>query len=74
MHQKGIIYAPDFIINAGGLIHVAGPVMNQTEQQNLEKVDNIYNVLLNVFRDSVQNNIDTNKIAYNMALERLQED
>jgi leucine dehydrogenase len=71
LHQNGIIYAPDFVINAGGLIHVAGPLMQHTEQQNLEKVDNIYNILSNIFKLSVQQNINTHDIAYNLALNKL---
>ena len=72
LFQKGIVYAPDFVVNAGGVIHVAGPVMQQTEQQTLEKVDNIYNILLNIFEISYKHNINTHQIAYNIALDKLQ--
>ena len=71
--QKGILYAPDFVANAGGVIYVAGPVMKRTEQQTLDKVDNIYNILLDIFEKSVKQNINTYKIAYNIALDKLQE-
>lgn len=71
LHQLGILYAPDFVINAGGVIYVAGPVLKQTEAENLQKVDNIYNTLLEIFKRHVQQNISTHHIAYAMALERL---
>lgn len=73
LHQKGILYAPDFTINAGGLIYVAGPVIGQTEQENLQKVDNIYNTLLKIFQLSAMQNINTNNIAYDLASEKLME-
>jgi leucine dehydrogenase len=72
LFQRGIVYSPDFVINAGGVIHVAGPVMKQTEQQTLEKVDNIYNILLNIFEMSSKQNINTYQIAYNIASDKLQ--
>lgn len=71
LQQKDILYAPDFVVNAGGVIHVAGPVMQQTEQQTVDRVDNIYNILLDIFNTSIINKINTHKIAYNIALDRL---
>ena len=73
LRQQDILYAPDFVVNAGGVIHVAGPVMQKTEQQTIAKVDDIYNVLLHIFNVSVKQNISTHNIAYNIALDRLQE-
>ena len=71
LRQKGILYAPDFVINAGGVIYVAGPVLLQSEAENLQKVDGIYNILLDVFDRHVKQNINTHNIAYAMALEKL---
>lgn len=71
LQQKNILYAPDFVVNAGGVIHVAGPFMQQTEQQTIDRVDNIYNVLLEIFNASTINKINTHKIAYDMALDKL---
>lgn len=71
LYQKNILYAPDFVINAGGVIYVAGPVIGQTEVENLQKIDNIYNTLLNVFAKHIEQQINTYKISYMMALEKL---
>lgn len=43
---KDIVYAPDYIVNAGGLIHVA----LKDEDKVLEKVNAIYETLTNVFQ------------------------
>lgn len=71
LHKKDILYAPDFVINAGGVIYVAGPVLKQTETENLQKIDDIYNTLLNIFTRHVKENINTYNLSYAMALEKL---
>jgi leucine dehydrogenase len=73
LYQQNILYAPDFVINAGGVIYVAGPVLKQTEVENLQKVDNIYNILLKVFECHAQQKLNTHDIAYAMALDKLKE-
>ena len=70
LHQKDILYAPDFVINSGGVIYVAGPVLKQTEAENLQKVDNIYNTLLNVFERHIKQKINTHNVAYAIAVEQ----
>ena len=40
--SKGIIYAPDFLINAGGLINVYSEIKGYTEEEAIKKADNIY--------------------------------
>ncbi|MCP5468011.1 MAG: Glu/Leu/Phe/Val dehydrogenase [Deltaproteobacteria bacterium] len=40
LHQKGILYAPDFVINAGGLLHVAAE-FTQLKKAELENQLNI---------------------------------
>lgn len=32
LHEKGILYIPDYVINAGGLIHLALEIQNKTKQ------------------------------------------
>lgn len=71
LDELGILYAPDFVINAGGVIYVAGPIINQTEDENLKKINNIYNTLYKIFQEHTEKKINPYKIAYNIALQKL---
>ena len=43
LKERGILYAPDFLINAGGVINVYSELANLTSAQVMEKTENIYN-------------------------------
>lgn len=71
MHERGILYAPDFLINAGGLIHVAVTYAHGDMNKSLAQINDIYNTVYDIYERSTQENIATNKIAENIARERL---
>ena len=71
LKEKGILYAPDYAINAGGLIHVAAQHYKESEQQAKEKVLRIYDTLLDIFETSDKTSQTTVDIANQMAEERL---
>jgi len=50
LHKRGILYAPDYVINAGGLMQVW--IKDETELQ--QKVDGIYNTLMDIFARAEQ--------------------
>ena len=53
LKDKGIMYAPDFIINAGGVINAAGEAAgNYNEEEVLKKVYNIYNTVEHIMTQS----------------------
>lgn len=67
--EKGILYAPDYVINAGGIINVALEIYPTdycaNEATNL--VHNIYHTLMKVFKTADQQNAPTGFIADQMA-------
>lgn len=71
LFERGILYAPDFLINAGGLIHVAVIYDKGDLPQSLQQINNIYNTVYEIFERSARENIPTNVIAERMARERL---
>jgi leucine dehydrogenase len=71
LHERGILYAPDFLINAGGLIHVAVSYAHGDMKKSLEQINNIYNTVYDIYERSTHENIATNKIAEMIARERL---
>jgi len=71
LHERGIVYAPDYVINSGGVINVADELNGYNQERALKKVDEIYDILLNVFEISRKENIPTAIAADRMAEERI---
>lgn len=71
LHERGILYAPDFLINAGGLIHVAVIYDHGDIEKSLEQINNIYNIVYGIFELSKKENLSTNDIAIKIAADRL---
>ena len=63
LHYKGILYSPDYIINSGGFVKV----VNNTESIVLEKIDHIYEILIDLFKQSKLLNISPARVADRMA-------
>ncbi|KAB2329792.1 Glu/Leu/Phe/Val dehydrogenase [Cytobacillus depressus] len=49
LKEKGILYAPDYIVNAGGLIQVADELYTPNKERVLQKTKAIYNSLLHIY-------------------------
>ncbi len=71
LQDRGITYAPDFITNAGGLIQVADEVQGYRSERVQHQVDNIYDLLLNIFHKAEATGRSTVAIATQMVEERL---
>jgi leucine dehydrogenase len=69
----GILYAPDYVINAGGIINVSIEVEpgGYEEDRSRAKVENIYGALKTVFRISREKGVSTNRASNLLAEERL---
>jgi leucine dehydrogenase len=69
IHRKGILYAPDYVINAGGIISVADEMEHQSPSTSRisKKVLGIKKTLARVFSQSKQTNRSPNRIADEMA-------
>lgn len=72
MQERGILYAPDFLINSGGLIHVAVLYAHGDMQETLSKINDIYEQVYTIFERAQHENCATNAIAEKIARERLQ--
>lgn len=68
LHQRGILYAPDFVINAGGVISVAREWLGQWDRDEMEQaLRHIGESLETVFARSDAENRPTFEIANEMA-------
>jgi leucine dehydrogenase len=69
--ERDIVYAPDFLINAGGLIHVAVVYDHGSLERSLKQINHIYDTVYQIFERSVKENRSTNDIAEKIARDRL---
>jgi leucine dehydrogenase len=71
--DRGIAYAPDFLINAGGIINVYGEIVNYGKEEAMRRTENIYNTTLEIFSFADQKNITTQQAAMQIAENRIAE-
>ena len=69
--SRGIIYAPDFLINAGGIINVFAELEGYGRQEIMTKTKNIYHTTTKILERSRDENITPNTAAMKMANERI---
>jgi leucine dehydrogenase len=70
--ELGILYAPDYIINAGGLINVADELRGYDRERAMRRVEQIYRTLREIFKVAKEQRISTAEAANRFALERVQ--
>ncbi len=71
--EKGILYAPDFVINAGGLINVSGELEGYNRERVFSQTERIYDRLLEIFAIAKSTNITTQEAAMHIAEKRLKD-
>lgn len=69
--EKGIIYAPDFALNAGGVINCYSEVKGLSAEWAMSKAEEIYQTIGNIVKRSKEENVPTYQIANKMAEERI---
>ena len=72
LQERGIVYAPDFLINAGGIINVYAELENYDKQEIIRKTENIFNTTEEILIRAKANNVTTNVAALNIAKERIE--
>jgi len=70
--DKGLIYAPDYAINAGGVMNCYAEVKGLSSEWAMNKAGDIYNTILNIVTRSRNEGIPTHIIANKMAEERIE--
>lgn len=71
LHEKGILYAADYIINAGGVIFAASKYLHTPEEKVSLQIDGIRTSLLEIFERSRLEDIPACEIADMRAMEKL---
>jgi leucine dehydrogenase len=71
--EKGIMYAPDYLINAGGLINCYSEIAGFNKKKTLQMAENIYEATRRVLQKSKLENIPTNEAANKIAEKRIED-
>jgi len=69
--DKGIILAPDYVINAGGLINCYSELMGFNRKRSLQLTENIYDATRSILKLSKTENISTIEAANKIAEKRI---
>src|ERR1043165_5819640 len=71
LERKNILYAPDYVANAGGVINVYSELAGWTSARALRKADEIYDTVLKVFAIAKADRIPTYVAADRLAEQRI---
>jgi len=69
--ERGVLYAPDYVINGGGIIRVAGQIYDWDDAETERRVLAIADTLSMIFRRADAERLPTNLVADRMAVERI---
>lgn len=73
LHDHGILYAPDYIVNAGGLIQVADELYGPNKERVLLKTKAIYESIIEIYRQAELDAITTLEAANRKCQQRLEQ-
>ena len=69
--DAGIIYVPDFVANAGGLIHVSAELDEFNAKLVKSRISGIYDAVLSILSQAAADNLTPNEAAVRFAEDRI---
>ena len=72
VREKGIVYAPDYLINAGGLINCYSELEGYNKDRAFSKTEKIFDTTMEIFKYSDDHNVPTYAAANAMAQKRIE--
>ncbi|MFY9286403.1 MAG: Leu/Phe/Val dehydrogenase [Tissierellaceae bacterium] len=72
LHEKGILYVPDYVINSGGVINVDEEIKGYNRERAMSRAAAIYDSVKRVFEIAKRDGIPTSEAADRMAEERIE--
>ena len=71
LYQRGICYAPDYVINGGGIIDIYHQKLSDSSDQAMrEHISRIGATLIEIYQRAEEENTATNLVANRIAEER----
>ncbi|HET7307307.1 MAG TPA: Glu/Leu/Phe/Val dehydrogenase dimerization domain-containing protein [Gammaproteobacteria bacterium] len=71
LHKRGVLYAPDYAINAGGVMNVAIELQGYDQERAGRMVNGIYDIMMNIYSLAEQENIPSWQAADRLAEKRI---
>lgn len=71
LRELGILYAPDYVINAGGLMNVFVELEGYSAERAIDKTTQVYDNLMQVFKIANEKNFTTEQAANVLAERRI---
>lgn len=71
LRELGILYAPDYVVNAGGLMNVFVELEGYSSDRAFDKTRKVYDNVMNVFRIAKRDGVGTHVAADRLAEERI---
>lgn len=74
LHDRGILYAPDYVINAGGMLNASGDIFGEYDvNEVMKKISGLYDVTLRIFETAQQEGRLTSEVADELARQKIAE-
>lgn len=73
LKDRGILWAPDFVINAGGLINVYTELEGYNRDRAMGRAEKIYDTTTNIFKYAEEQNTTTSEASIVLANKRIQD-
>jgi leucine dehydrogenase len=70
LRKRGVLYAPDFVINAGGIIEICRQYQNSSVAECNAQIENIGSTLIEIFESSAEQQVCTSVVAEQIAEHR----
>ena len=72
LYKKNILYAPDYVINAGGIINASCEIgASYSSERSREKTEKIYDIMTDIINVANKEEITTSKAADTLAENRI---
>ena len=71
LKERNIVYAPDYVVNSGGLMNVASEVEGYDREKVMRQAEGIYDITMNILVKARDNNILTLEASDAIAEERI---
>ena len=71
LEARDILYAPDYVVNAGGLMNVANELEGYNQDRSTQQVSGIYDITTEIFRIAKEESITPAAAADRLALRRI---
>src|SRR6056297_683908 len=72
LKEQGIYYAPDYVINAGGIINISSELEGYNEEMALNKTSRIYDTTIKIFEYAEKHDIPTYRASNILAEQRIE--